>query len=329
MLNYFVFSSPFQYMMTLLVSRRFPEDNNIGYYYYFHEDMRDYFKQIEETLGFKIPIYDINNTSLSTPDRLFISNRYNHDLEIKLFLDIKDKCSEINFIEEGLIYKSIYGNRNISDHNIKLFLKNKLKSLFHSKQPSHIYLSEFSYIYSVFDEIPISVDIGKQIIIGNDLKKLSELRIDSSLNELENSCLFLSEWLTREEFITEKQYLAYLENTIRFLKTRDDNILYKPHPRDLGSLTETVLKFYDVQLLPAPYDKLPAEFLISRPGLDVYGFGTIAMFYSKPIFGNQSYSLMKDIASQYGNKKMIELLNFYYDANVFDKYDVKEIYLSL
>ncbi len=308
-MNIVVFSSPLQYLFAHLVIRELSLKNVIGIHYIYQKDFSPIFNHIDNILFHKIDRWSTDEIegimANSNIEAVFFSNRYSQE-EVALFHKLKGRTSKICLYEEGANFylQHFFLDKNIKDNNFVLKFKNMIKQLF-KKNTSHIYLSQIDEIYSVFDLefLPKKV---KRYSLFEQFQKLQSSR----LIKQNDSCLILSQWFVEHNYLSEDEYIYYVNHLVEKIENRYNNIYYKPHPRDAEKLNSNIYKNPKIKRLKTPYNEVPVELFIANQNLDLYGFWSSAMFYINSAWDVDVYSLFQDLINMYPeNQRIKEMYN--------------------
>lgn len=306
MVTYFVISSPLQCFFASIISKGI-KGKKIALYYDYGKSFFQIYPKIVELLHSKFDsiekLSDFNLKQIKKEDSFFFCNRYSID-EIDLFHKIKGKVKECNLYEEGLntYLDHHFNNPNLNDRSLKLKAKNIVKRCF-MKLPSHIYLRQFSNVYSSF---PIDYKNVNNIKITTD-------EFENGINNSETkSCLFLSQTLAVDGFLSLTDYHDWLFTVIGRLTLDFDLVYYKAHPRDNEETIKLMFEKFPnkIRLLPDYYNDLPAElFLIKNLGITLFGFFSSTLVYYASLMNGQSYQLLSRITEDFSQNERLKVIN--------------------
>ena len=305
-MNIFVVSSPFQYMFATMIAKYlFPEEKNLAVYYEFQQNFGKVFKKISKFTNYELPVEDVSSFNrIKETKRLFISNRYN-PIEIRLAIQAKKLNIDVCLFEDGLnmYLPHQFANSSMNDFDKSLRIRNFFKQLF-GGFPSHFYHSDIRCYYSFLDELPVEVVKGNHITLNEYFIK--EAVSESSTCLPDNSCVILSQWFVRENYIREIDYMNYLRDLVVNLKKKYSHVYYKPHPRDYLTFNYWVYHELQTSVLPEDFNDIPVELLLLKTKMDIYGFGSASLIYAKHFLNSNSYTLISDINEKFHTKKLGE-----------------------
>lgn len=322
-MNIVVFSSPLQYLFAHLVIKQLSLKNVIGVYYIYQKDFSTVFNYIDNILLNKIDKCNMDEIEGIMTNRnleaVFFSNRFSQE-EVTLFHKVKGRASKICLYEEGANFylQHFFLNKNINDNNFVLKLKNMIKQLV-KKNASHIYISQIDEIYSVFDLEFLPKNV-KRYSLFEQFQKLQS----NGLTKQSDSCLILSQWFVEHNYLSEDEYIYYINHLVKRIEHKYKNIYYKPHPRDAEKLNMNIYKNPKIKCLKIPYNEVPVELFIAKQNLDLYGFWSSAMFYINSAWDVDVFSLFQDLVNMYPENLRIKEM---YDNDVkplLIKHKIKE-----
>jgi len=300
-MNIFLYSSPLQYLCAhLVIEKEKIQNSSIGVYYLYDKDFTHIFKMIDKVMGRTIQTKPLSSFHPKVINHLFLTNRFSSH-EIQFYTKHHNIIDQVSLYEEGanMYLPHFFLDKTINDSNLLLKLKNTIKKKL-GKQVSHLPLTTFDSIYSIFD-IPFIAKKTKNILIYNEFKKLQ------TIQNKNNFCLILSQWFVEHRYLTENEYITYIKNLSHSLKKTYNIVYFKPHPRDNNSMVNRIYNIDHIARLPSDYEDLPAELVIAKLNLDVFGFWTSTMFYVIEAWDINVYSLFEDLLSNYKKQDIINM----------------------
>jgi len=303
MQNIFLFSSPLQYLFATLTARLVGGPAT-GYFYQYGRNFEDVYEAMDHIAGHVLDRNDIAQMDdPKAPFRLFIGNRFSN-VEIDCFCRLRARSDEICLYEEGvnLYIDHFYLNKKLSDSNKINWLKNQIKRSI-GKNPNQIYLREFSKIYSVFSKIPYRPNTVMHISLADEMRKISKNKLEKTEKK---EALLLSQWFVSHNLLNNNEYFNFIRDAVSYIAQGYDKVYFKAHPRDPDNVTERILAELPVLRLPKDFESVPAElFLATNPSVDVFGFWTSAMFYSKHLYGSRSVSFFRALVERFADRSEI------------------------
>lgn len=306
-MNYFIFSSPLQFFFATLVANELG-GKCLGFYYFFGKDFTQEYVKISNVMDSKIHIVgdtsNIDFSGISPSDSFFLGNRFAPQ-EIEIFSKARKLKSQVNLYEEGTntYLEHHFASSSLSDSSLSLRVKNLIKKVLNRKV-THIYLGEFDSIYTTFK------------FDNKNVKNNIRIKLNSKASEgnggINRDCIFLSQSLTQDGFLSEEDYVNFVKSLLDFLLTKYSVVYFKQHPRDSIKVIQNILEDFGdrVSELPLDYNNLPVEIYLSEfSHVDVYGFFTSTLMYHSSLFGGKSFQVLSLLVSMIDTSPQLKTLH--------------------
>lgn len=317
----FVFSSPLQFMFCCLVSKDLGVECCNGFYYNFGGSFRETYKRIADKLNqpyWRIKKYEPGefDTFVKKSDIIYLGNRYG-STEMSIYSKY-GKTNQMRLYEEGFntYLPHHFNNSSRSDSNNVLQIKNLVKRIL-GRLPSHIYLSEFDKVHTVFRVNNVNGSKWMRLKCQN---LFGHKALYDRNKENNSDCIILSQSLSEDGFAKTDIFIEYLEFLILDLLGKYETVYFKEHPRG-KSTPYSRFKGLGVLEIPESFRGLPVELFLTTKQVDVYGFFSSTLMYASSLMNKNCYEVFTDFSQKYPSKRLkdIEASNL----ELFGKHNIR------
>ena len=283
MTNIFIIGSPLSCLFADLLARRFPDDENLAYFEPAQPHYPRVYPLIDAHLGSNLekrPLADLDVRRRY--GRLFISHRFQPG-DVRAVFALRRRVDSVNLHDgEMSLYTGHKHNKSRkNDRSLRLRAKNAVRRRL-GLVPSHVYMDEIDYLYSVFAEVPDCPDRLSRVSILDDFRRMAPSGAGSA-----DSCVVLSHPFVFDAYLTIDEYIGYLRALIDGLSQRFATIYFKAHPLEAkGPVPARIHAELPVHRLPGDYDSVPIElFLAENRQVQAFGFWSGSLVYGAGALG--------------------------------------------